>query len=99
MNIQKLAEDIYKSNMFGPFKIFMDRFFGDVLRLYREGRPGVPGTSVAALAAFLERNNLESVIGKYEYSGKMIRDIELYNLDKKHCISVLLSKLSSPARL
>jgi hypothetical protein len=94
MNIQKFAEDISRGNMFNLFKVFIERFFSSVIDYYRNGRSSISERNGGA-ANFLTRNDPKSIVEKYDYSRRLIHDIEVCNLDKKHCISVLLSKMGS----
>ncbi|MDR1494446.1 MAG: hypothetical protein LBI29_00210 [Rickettsiales bacterium] len=95
LEIQKFAEHISSSNLFNLFGIFMDKFFGEILDHHKNGLLTSDRENSSAVAIFLRKNSLEKTIKKYDYSRKMINDLGVYSLDKKHCLTVLLQKMSS----
>ncbi|MDR1425731.1 MAG: hypothetical protein LBI70_01915 [Rickettsiales bacterium] len=96
ISIQKFAENIAQENLFSLFKIFLDKFFSDIIKYCLGEHDAMDGEYVDTnrMTVFLEKNQMEKILKKYDYSRKMLRNAELYNLDKKHCISVLLGKIS-----
>ncbi|MDR3078873.1 MAG: hypothetical protein LBU15_02440 [Rickettsiales bacterium] len=99
LEIQKFAERMSSVGLFSLFGVFLDRFFSDILSYWRNGLLTFGERHRDRAASFLGKNDLAMILKKYDYSRKIVRDMETYSLDKKHCLSVLLRGLGSDREL
>ncbi|GHU27247.1 DNA polymerase III subunit delta' [Bacilli bacterium] len=95
IKIQKLAESVYSNEVFNLFKIFLDRFFENMIYCQRTKTDNnLFGKNDKLVKVHLEKGDIRRTIENYERSKKIIHDMETYNLDRKHCITVMLNDLT-----
>jgi hypothetical protein len=94
MAIQKFVDGIYSNELLQIFKIFIERFFGDMICCYQKKSFTIFGKNNENARNFLDRNGLGEILRNYELSRKILRDMAVYNLDRKHCLTVLLNNFT-----
>lgn len=99
LEIQKFAEKINSIETFNLFSNFFDKVFQSLIEnkymvsdnIFYKKRENI-------LQSILKKYSGEKLIENYEIGRQIINDINSYNLDKKHCISVLFDKLNKSVK-
>ncbi|MDR2077665.1 MAG: AAA family ATPase [Rickettsiales bacterium] len=94
LGIQKLVDSIYNSELLSIFRTFMEKFFEDMIRCHRKKSFGIFGKNGDNAKNFMNKSGLQGILKKYEFTSKILRDMDSYNLDRKHCLTVLLDNLN-----
>lgn len=91
LEIQKFAEKINSPDLLKLFSDFFDKIFQIIFEskydnsiLYEKNEE--------IFRIILKKYSTEELINLYEIGRQIINDINVYNLDKKHCITVLFNK-------
>jgi DNA polymerase-3 subunit delta' len=93
--IQEFSGTIDSQELFELFSNFLDKIFQNLIEfssLYVDGTFSEKKEKI--FINILKNVGIKKIIESYEYSKKMIYDINTYNLDKRHCVGVLLYDLS-----
>lgn len=95
LEIQKFAEKINSVETFNLFSNFFDKVFQTLVEgKYIENDTLFYKKRENILQNILKNCSGEKLIENYEMGRQIINDINSYNLDKKHCISVLFNRLN-----
>ncbi|MDR2778083.1 MAG: hypothetical protein LBB13_01070 [Rickettsiales bacterium] len=95
VNIQKFADSVYGGELLQIFRILIEKFFEDMICRCREKSPIIFEKDNEDLWNSMDKNNLRVILENYEFSREILRNADSYNLYKKHCLTVLMDKLSA----
>lgn len=95
LEIQKFAEKINTVDLFNLFSKFFDKIFQNLFEnRFLSNDSKFYKKREEKFQNILKKQGIEKLLEKYEKGKHLVDDINIYNLDKKHCITVLLNNLS-----
>ncbi len=95
LEIQKFAEKVNTIELFDLFSKFFDKIFQNLFESrYLIDESKFYERRKEKIQNILKRYGIERLLEKYEKGKKLLNDIDVYNLDKKHCITVLFNDLN-----
>lgn len=97
LEIQKLANSVNSNEMFEIFIVLFNKFFENLLaiNLFSNKKEEINSyCQKSNLINIAKNNKLINIINYYEYGKNLLNDIKIYNLDRKHGITVLMNKIN-----
>ncbi|MDR2760281.1 MAG: AAA family ATPase [Rickettsiales bacterium] len=93
--LQKFCDEIDKNNnLFRLFGIILEIFFHDLLN-YSMGREKnkIMVKNKEIFEILTKRNSAQKILNDYEKIYSIMKNIDVYNMSKKHCLNVIFSNL------
>ena len=89
-DIQKIADDFSSNDTFEIFTNLIEKIFENIIRFQITADDNIFGENTNNVQNFVKKSSLVSIIKRYENIRKYINDTNIYNLDKKQIIDIIL---------
>ena len=89
-DIQKIADDFSSNDTFEIFTNLIEKIFENIIRFQITADDNIFGENTNNVQNFVKKSSLVSIIKRYENIRKYINDTNIYNLDKKQIIDIVL---------
>ena len=89
-DIQKIADDFSLNDTFEIFTNLIEKIFENIIRFQITADDNIFGENTNNVQNFVKKSSLLSIIKRYENIRKYINDTNIYNLDKKQIIDIVL---------
>ncbi len=92
---QKIFDYSGSNEMFCIFSTIISKLFENIIKFYRTNNENIFTKNTIIIQEFLKKNSIDNIINRYENIKKAINETNIYSLDKKQTINVILTNYNN----